>query len=72
MSVAKNFHLTERFAAQFRMDAINVFNHPSLGFSSGQGGGGTCVDCGGNNGRINDIEYGTTMRQLQFGLKLSF
>jgi hypothetical protein len=72
MSVAKNFHVTERWNAQFRMDAINVFNHPLLGFSSGQGGGGTCVDCGGNNGRITDIEYASTMRQLQFALKLSF
>ena len=72
MSFAKNFHVTERVGAQIRMDAINVFNHPSLGFSSGQGGGGTCVDCGGNNGRVTDIEYGTTMRQLQFGLKLTF
>ena len=73
MSFAKNFHFTERVAGQFRMDAINVFNHPLLGFSSGQGGGGTCVDCAGsNNGRINDIEFGSTMRQLQFAVKLSF
>ena len=34
--------------------------------------GGTCVDCGGNNGQIRNIEDGTTMRQLQFGLKLIF
>jgi hypothetical protein len=72
MSVAKNFHVGERVAAQFRMDALNVFNHPVYGFSSFQGGGGTCIDCGGDNGRITDIESGTTMRQLQFGLKLSF
>jgi hypothetical protein len=72
MSVAKNFHVGERVAAQFRMDALNIFNHPVYGFSAFQGGGGTCIDCGGDNGRITDIEFGTTMRQLQFGLKLSF
>jgi hypothetical protein len=56
------------------MDAFNVFNHPVLGFSSQDGNatGGTCIDCSGNNGKIKDIEFGTTMRELQFGLKLMF
>jgi hypothetical protein len=59
---------------QFRTDAFNVFNHPVLGFSSQDYGatGGTCIDCGGNNGTIRDIENGTTMRELQFALKLMF
>jgi hypothetical protein len=74
MSIAKNFKITERFNAQFRVDAFNVFNHPVLDFSSqdGQATGGTCIDCGGTNGLIRDIQYGTTMRELQFGLKLMF
>jgi hypothetical protein len=79
MSIAKNFQLTERFRFQFRMDAFNIFNHPALNFSNTQSGGGTCVasfaatgNCGGNNGTINDILFGTTMRQLQFGLHLFF
>jgi len=73
LSVAKNFHMTERFTMQFRMDAINVFNHPVYGFSANDGAtGGTGIDCSGNNGRILNIENGTTMRQLQFGLKLGF
>ncbi|MBV8833244.1 MAG: hypothetical protein JO108_28950 [Acidobacteriaceae bacterium] len=43
MSVQKNFYLwgkenTKRL--QFRMDAINVFNHPTFGFSSIGGGTG--------------------------------
>lgn len=71
MSVAKSFSLTERVRMQFRMDAINVFNHPVYGFSANQGGSGTCLDCS-NNGRITNLEDGTTMRQLQFALKLNF
>jgi hypothetical protein len=74
MAIAKNFTITERVRAQFRMDAFNVFNHPILDFSSQDyaATGGTCVDCTGNNGQIRDIQYGTTMRELQFGLKLFF
>jgi len=76
-SLAKNFKLTERSALQFRVDAYNVFNHPVLGFNQNQGGSGTCIDCGGN-GRVTDIESDASpgspagMRQLQFGLRLSF
>ena len=69
-SVMKNFKMTERFALQFRMDAFNVFNHPVLGFNSNQGN--TCIDCGGNAGKVTDIEADTTMRELQFALKLTF
>jgi hypothetical protein len=74
MALAKNFTITERVRAQFRMDAYNVFNHPILDFSSQDynATGGTCIDCGGNNGQIRDILFGTTMRELQFGLKLIF
>ena len=74
MSVQKTFHATERFSAQFRMDAFNVFNHPVYGFSAQDYGatGGTTIDAGGNNGLIRDIQNGTTMRQLQFGIKLMF
>jgi hypothetical protein len=74
--MAKNFAITERFVAQFRFDAYNVFNHPVLGFNSNQGN--TCVDCGGTAGQITDIEQDgspgspTGMRQLQFGLRFTF
>jgi hypothetical protein len=74
MSISKNFPITERYTLQFRTDAYNVFNHPVYGFSSQDYGatGGTCIDCGGNNGKITNIENGTTMRQLTFALKLQF
>jgi hypothetical protein len=76
MSLAKTFTITERFSAQFRFDAYNVFNHAVLGFNSNQGN--TCVDCGGTAGQITDIENvnspgsPTGMRQLQFGFRLIF
>ncbi len=72
MSIVKRFPITERISAQFRMDAFNVFNHPVYAFSANNGANG-CVDCqGGNNGKITNIEDGTSMRQLQFALRLDF
>jgi len=76
MSLSKSFTVTERIKAQFRFDAYNVFNHVVLGFNSNQGN--TCIDCGGNAGQITDIEGDgspgspTGMRQLQFGLRVTF
>jgi hypothetical protein len=71
LSVIKNFHVSERLTAQFRMDAFNLFNHPVYGFDANEGGG-RCIDCGGNNGKITDIEADTTMRQLQFAVRFTF
>ncbi len=71
-SIMKNFSLTERVKAQFRMDAFNVFNHPVYAFSANNGSN-PCIDCqGGNNGKITDIEQGTTMRELQFAVRFNF
>jgi hypothetical protein len=72
LSVVKKFPIKERLNAQFRMDAFNVFNHPVYAFSANNGAQ-TCIDCqGGNNGKITALEGGTTMRQLQFAIRLDF
>jgi hypothetical protein len=72
LSVSKAFSITERVRARFIMDAFNVFNHPVLAFSANNGANG-CVDCqGGNNGKITGLEGGTSMRQLQFALRIEF
>ena len=72
LSLVKKFQIHERFSAQFRMDAFNVFNHAVYAFSANNGGN-TCVDCqGGNNGKITNTEDGTTMRQIQFALRFDF
>jgi hypothetical protein len=41
-----------------------------MGFSYTQGN--TCIDCGGDAGRITNIENNTSMRLLTFGLRFSF
>jgi hypothetical protein len=72
LSVTKNFAIWERVKMQFRMDGFNIFNHPVYAFSGNNGANG-CIDCqGGNNGKITDIEGGTSMRALQFALRLNF
>ena len=72
LSVSKNFLITERFRAQFVFDAFNVFNHPVLAFSQNNGAN-SCVDCqGGTNGKITGLEQGTSMRALQFAIRLAF
>src|SRR5581483_4816304 len=71
MAISKAFKVTERVQAKFRMDAYNVFNHPVYSFNSAAGN--HCIDCPGTDaGLIKDIENGTTMRQLQFGLRIEF
>lgn len=73
MALSKNFKITERYVAQFRFDAYNVFNHPVLAIPGNQ-----CIDCGGNAGQITDIEADSApgapigMRQLQFGFRFTF
>jgi len=73
MALSKSFTITERVKAQFRFDAYNVFNHPVLAIP-----GNTCVDCTGSAGQITDIEADAApgspvgMRQLQFGVRLTF
>jgi hypothetical protein len=78
LSLAKDFRITERYRAEFRMDANNIFNHPVLGFNYTQGN--TCIDCLVTNpalspsdaGRITNIENNTSMRLLTFALRFSF
>jgi hypothetical protein len=65
MSLFKDFSITEKAKAQFQFQAFNVFNHRNLDLPNG------CVDCS-SGGSITNIAYGSQMRALQLGLKLSF
>jgi hypothetical protein len=60
----KNFQVTERVGAQFRFEAFNVFNNVNPGQPN------NCVDCGG--GKITGLAPNATMRQLNFGAKITF
>src|SRR5450631_337190 len=72
LSMSKSFPIGERVKAKFVFDAFNVFNHPVYAFSANNGAN-TCVDCqGGNNGKITGLEGGTSMRGLQWALRVDF
>jgi hypothetical protein len=69
LSVAKKFAIREGMAASFRADAFNLFNKANLGQPN------SCVDCGGTSGLITSTigsQDGTSMRRLQFSLRLDF
>ncbi len=65
-SLQKTFNITERFAAQIRAEMFNVPNRVNLANPN------ACVDCPGTAGRITNIFQLATMRQMQFGLRLSY
>jgi hypothetical protein len=65
LSVFKNFTVTEQVRAQFRAEFFNVFNHVNLANPNG------CVDCNGA-GTISSIAPNALMRQIQFGLRVTF
>ncbi|MBV8898093.1 MAG: hypothetical protein JO051_16380 [Acidobacteriaceae bacterium] len=68
MSVAKTFAFTERFRAQFRGEAFNVFNYAQYNLSAFDSFP-LCVSCG-DFGDLNSQE--NHPRLLQFSLKLLF
>lgn len=65
-SLSKTFSITERFKAQFRAEMFNLPNQVNLANPN------ACVDCPGTAGRITNIFQLATMRQMQFGLRLSY
>jgi hypothetical protein len=70
LSIAKKFPVTEKVALSFRADAFNLFNKVNLGQPN------SCVDCQGQGaGLITSTigsQDGTSMRRLQFAVRLDF
>ncbi len=65
LSIRKQFELTERYRLEFRAEFFNSFNHPNFAQPD------NFIDDGpGSAGVITDTAL--AMRQVQFGLKLSF
>jgi len=63
-SLFRKFRITERFGAEFRAEAFNLFNHPQFGTPN-------IFCCGGDFGRITTTRLNSE-RQIQFGLRLFF
>jgi Carboxypeptidase regulatory-like domain/TonB dependent receptor len=71
LSVAKKFAIRESVSLQFRADAFNLFNKVNLGQPN------NCIDCGpgSGSGLITSTigsQDGTSMRRLQFALRVEF
>jgi len=58
----RDLRIRERYNAQFRVESTNLFNHPNLG---------TPVNTVGSAG-FGTITTANAMRQLQFGVRLTF
>jgi outer membrane receptor protein involved in Fe transport len=65
LALSKTFHPTERFSFAFRAEAYNALNHVNLGQPNNNV---TSADAG----RITSLANDTTMRRLQFGLRMGF
>jgi hypothetical protein len=69
-AIAKSFPIKESLSVQFRAEAFNIFNHVNLGEPN------ACVDCQNSNaGQITSIvasQDGTSMRRLQFAVRIEF
>ena len=65
LSLFKDFSITEKTKAQLQFQFFNVFNHVNFDLPNGT------VD-NPNGGSIHGIAYGTSMRAMTFGAKISF
>lgn len=70
LSLFKDFNITEKAKFQFQAQFYNVFNHVNLDRPD------ACVDCNDNGvptgGKITGLAFGSTMRVLTFGGRLTF
>jgi hypothetical protein len=75
-SLFKKFKLTEKAEAEFRIEAVNLFNHVNLGNPDGFIGSftGSKLNASGGAGTINSTAYfgSDLQRNLQFALKVKF
>ena len=70
-SLFKAFHITERFSAQIRAEALNMFNTPVLNYPDSNLGDSKALGGNGLFGVITGSNAGTE-RHLQLSLRLFF
>jgi hypothetical protein len=74
LSLFKSIPINERFKVQLRMEAFNVFNIQN--WDTPANGNLTlntnATTLAASVGKIGNLAQGTTPRQIQFGIKLSF
>lgn len=66
LAISRDFHLNERFRLRFRAEATNAFNMVSLGQP------GAAVPSGATSTTFGVITSASSMRKMQFGLRLTF
>jgi len=67
----KNFKMTERFVAQFRVDAFNLFNTPQ--FANGSFNTGINLGSGSSTGTSNGASARLgSEREMQFAMRITF
>jgi hypothetical protein len=66
LAISRDFNLNERFKLRFRAEATNVFNMVSLGQP------GAAVPSGATSATFGVITAALPMRNMQFGLRLTF
>jgi hypothetical protein len=70
LGVAKHFRIGEKFIAEFRADAYNVFNHVNFGLPGTGGSGGTADFT--DPSSFGVLNTDGNARQMQFALRLEF
>jgi hypothetical protein len=66
LAISRDFRISERFRLRFRAEGTNVFNMVSLGAP------GAGVPSGATSSTFGVVRSASSMRKLQFGLRLTF
>jgi len=67
LALSRDFNLTERVKLRFRAEATNAFNHVNLGQP-----GNSVPAAGSTSASFGVITSASSMRKMQFGLRLTF
>ncbi len=72
LSMFKSFRIREEWSLQLRFEAFNVFNIQNYDVPSSVTVNSNATQIAANVGRVTSLAQGTSPRQLQFGLRITF